>query len=362
MNTVILAPAGGRKTQTIIDKCLTGDNSKKKLIVTYTTTGQQVIKERIWENSTGEEQIEILGWYSFLLNHIIYPYSYDKYPQQVVNGFHFVEGRDPTTYRKGRKRYFDDKGKVYSTRIGKLAYDILTSSNGAWIDRLERIYDEIYFDEVQDLTGNDLDILNELLKSKIEITLVGDVRQSVYSTSRSDTKHKNYKGLKKIRWFRKMETLQLCEIEERTQTWRCNQEIISFADSVLPNELEFPPTESMNVKKSDHDGIFLVSWENLQSYLNTFKPTSYRNRIDSKILEGTVATNFGQCKGETVKRGLIYPTNPIKKFLKDSSNKLKDRSASSFYVAITRAIYSVAIVVEKPEQYNIEEWVPDVRG
>ncbi|MFL2095262.1 UvrD-helicase domain-containing protein [Marinilactibacillus psychrotolerans] len=358
INKLILAPAGGRKTQTIVDNCLLGDTSANRLIVTFTTTGQKVIQERVWKNKSNIGKLEISGWYAFLLNHIIYPYVYDKYPKQTVKGFHFVEGKNPSRYRKGSKRYFDDEGKVYSSNIGKLAHDVAVASNGAWIDRLERIYDEIYFDEVQDLAGNDLDILKMLFQSNITIICVGDVRQTIYSTNRTDTKYKNYRGLQKILWYKEMESLGLCEIEERTKTWRCNQDVIDFADSVLPKELEFPATKSMNINKTEHDGIFLISWDNLTTYINTFKPTCYRNRVDSLILEGTIATNFGQCKGETVPRVLIYPTKPIKSFLKDSTNQLKNQSASSFYVAITRAIHSVAIVVEKPNQYNIQEWVP----
>lgn len=358
MNKIILAPAGGRKTQTIVNNCLSGDTSTSRLIVTFTTTGQKVIQERFWKKKSNIGKFEISGWYAFLLNHIIYPYVYDKYPQQTVKGFHFVEGNDPSRYRRGSKRYFDNEGKVYSSSIGKLAHDVAVASNGAWIDRLERIYDEIYFDEVQDLAGNDLDILKILFQSKIRVVCVGDVRQSIYSTNRSDTKYKNYRGLKKILWYKEMESLGLCEIEERTKTWRCNQDIINFADSVLPKELEFPGTTSENLDKTVHDGVFLVSWKNLQSYIDTYKPTCYRNKVNSPILKGTVATNFGQCKGQTVSRALIYPTKPIKLFLQDSTNQLKNQSASSFYVAITRAIHSVAIVVEKPNQYNIQEWVP----
>lgn len=359
MNKAILAPAGGRKTQTIVEKCSDGDEFKKRLIITFTTTGQKVIRDRIWENKAIRGQIEILGWFSFLLQHFIHPYVYDKYPEQIVNGLHFVEGLDPTRYRKGRKRYFDDDGKVYSNHIGKLAFDIAISSNGSCVDRLERLYDEIYIDEVQDLVGNDLEILQLLFQSKIDLTTVGDVRQSVLTTSRNDTKYKNYRGLQKIFWFRKMQSLGLCDIDERKTTWRCNQEIIDFADSVLPKELEFPPTVSLNKEETGHDGIFIVTWENLPIYLEKYKPECYRNQINSKILNGTEAINFGQSKGRTVPRALIYPTGPFMKFMVDSKNTLAKQSASSFYVAITRAVYSVAIVVDKPEKYDIKEWLPE---
>jgi len=355
VNKVILAPAGGRKTQTIVDLCKMGDD-KKRLIVTFTTTGQKVIQERLWKHDCYTSNIEVSGWYAFLLNHFIYPYVYDKYPMQSVNGLHFVEGRDPTRYKSGSKRYFDSLGKVYSNNIGKLAFDIAQASEGACIERLQGIYHEIYFDEVQDLGGNDLEILQMLMESGIKIIAVGDVRQSTLKTSRTDRKNSDYNGLDKILWFRKMETKGICKIEERDVTWRCNQEIIDFADSVLPKKFEFPPTRSTQNKVTGHDGVFVVSWENVRRYIDCFSPTCYRHSVSTNTVDGGKATNFGLCKGETVSRGLIYPTGPIKSFLIDPKKQLTNKSASLFYVAITRAKYSVAIVVEEPQKYNIKEW------
>lgn len=259
MNKVIFAPAGGRKTQSIAELCNSGD-SKEKLIVTFTTTGQKVIQARLWNNKNCDSKVEVIGWYGFLLNH-------------------FVEGKDPTLHKSGVERYFDKSGGVYSNNIGKLAYDIAIASNGSCISRLQGIYDKIYFDEVQDLGGNDLEIIKLLFESNIHIFAVGDVRQSVYTTSQSDRKHKKYKGLQKIKWFRKMESKGLCQIEEKTTTWRCNQEIIDFADSVLPKDLEFPPTKSLQTIKSGHDGVFLVSLKNLPLYHDIYKPEYYRYDI-----------------------------------------------------------------------------------
>ena len=358
MNKVILAPAGGRKTQSIVELCREGEDVRKRLIVTFTTTGQKVIEERLWQNKCLSSNIEVLGWYAFLLNHFIYPYVYDLYPGQIVKGLHFIEGKDPAQRASGVRRYFDRTGRVYNTRIGKLAFDVIVASRNACIERLEGIYDEIYFDEVQDLGGNDLEILEQLFNSKIEITAVGDVRQSVLKTSRSDRKNNKYDALEKILWFRKMESRQLCVIEEIKTTWRCNQEIINFADSVLPKNLDFPPTESKQIDITGHDGVFVVSWENLKHYLDCYSPECYRYNVKSKTLNGTEVINFGFCKGRTAPRVLIYPTGPMKNFLKNPTESLADKAASLFYVAITRAMYSVAIVVEKPKEYKIDEWIP----
>ncbi len=359
MNRVIFAPAGGRKTQSIIDLCQMGVSDKRRLIVTFTTTGQNVIEQRLWNCNCTSSKVEVQGWYSFLLNNFIRPYIYDLFPGQSVSGLHFVDGEDPTLYKKGVKRYFDRTDKVYSNNIGKLAKEISLASNGACLDRLHGIYDTIYFDEVQDLVGNDLEILEMLLRTNIEIIAVGDVRQSILRTSRTDRKNNTYNGLQKIVWFRQMEAIGLCKIEEINTTWRCNQKIIDFADSVLPKDLKFPSTNSMQKMETDHDGIFVVEWSNVKDYLMKYNPEPYRHSVKSKIIDGGWAINFGLSKGKTVPRVLIYPTEPIKKFLKNQDNKLTEQSASMLYVAITRAIHSVAIVVDKPSEYSITEWKPD---
>jgi len=60
---------------------------------------------------------------------------------------------------------------------------------------------------------------------------------------------------------------------------------------------------------------------------------------------GLPAINFGASKGRTYERVLIFPTKPMLDYLARSDiSKLKDRS--KFYVAVTRAKYSVAFVTD----------------
>ncbi len=59
MNKVILAPAGGKKTQTIIDMCCEDGTPKEILILTYTTTGQKVIQDRLWKSKSVNNHIEV---------------------------------------------------------------------------------------------------------------------------------------------------------------------------------------------------------------------------------------------------------------------------------------------------------------
>lgn len=60
--------------------------------------------------------------------------------------------------------------------------------------------------------------------------------------------------------------------------------------------------------------------------------------------ENAPAINFGDAKGLTFERVLIYPTKPILAWLKDCNSKLEPKSRAKLYVAITRAMHSAAFV------------------
>ena len=355
MNRIILAPAGGRKTQRIVDACAQGEPRRRRLVITYTQTAQAILRDRLYQACAPESMPEVMGWYGFLLAHVVRPYvpCWEHWISGMpVSGLHFVEGQDPTRGKRGASYYVDPNGKAYSNRLGKLAHDIINTSNGAVIDRLERIYDEIYIDEVQDLVGNDLDIFEILIKSKIDITLVGDVRQSTLQTSASDQKHKKkYGGLKKIQWFRDMETKYRSDIklDECEETWRSSQEIIDLADSIFQPGM-FSPTRSHQKVRSDrHAGLFLVSWDDICRYVSEHCPACYRHSKSTKVPEGVSAINFRMCKGETVDHALIFPTGDMCKFLKGQQVELNDDTRVRFYIAVSRAKYSVAFAVSSAE-------------
>lgn len=76
----------------------------------------------------------------------------------------------------------DGSNQIYACELGRLARELMAATP-ALIRRLECLYDEILIDEVQDLSGYDWEIVLELLKSRIDVRMVGDVRQAVLSTN-----------------------------------------------------------------------------------------------------------------------------------------------------------------------------------
>lgn len=356
MNELTLAVAGSRKTQSIVDECIKGDGNVRRLVITYTLSGQRELEVRLRQVGLAGQMVTVMGWYSFLLQNCIGPYLPLIYPGVGLCGLNF-EG-NPGRYAKGKSRYFDISGRAYRMHLSKLACDVMAASGGAVVDRISRMYDEIYIDEVQDLTGNDLHIIEALLKcGQLKTVMVGDVRQSVFDTNPHDQALKQYRGFGMLGWFRKQESAGRLSICERTETWRSNQMIATFSDSILPETFGFPPTISMQDGRTGHDGVFTISENHVDAYIERFDPQLLRNSGATARLGDLPFLNFGKVKGLTFDRVLIYPTETIKQFIIDGL-ALSNQSACRLYVGVTRARYSVAFVLPEPQRSGLPVWVP----
>lgn len=90
--------------------------------------------------------------------------------QKKVESIFFVEGR--TQNRAPRTqvaRHYLSGDRIYSDRAADFAVRCDELTQGRVIQRLAAMYDELYIDEVQDLAGYDLDLVERLLASGIEI-------------------------------------------------------------------------------------------------------------------------------------------------------------------------------------------------
>lgn len=85
--------------------------------------------------------------------------------------------------------------------------------------------------------------------------------------------------------------------------------------------------------------------EDVADHVAAHKPAVLRHSIRHNA-RGLEATNFGASKGSTHDHVVIFPTDAIKKYLKNGDpSLLADETRSKFYVAVTRAKHSVAFVV-----------------
>jgi DNA helicase-2/ATP-dependent DNA helicase PcrA len=166
-NCAILAAAGSRKTEHIVEAALAVTDSRV-LITTYTNENQNQIVRRIQQKvGTIPSHITVMGWFSFLIAHCIKPYQRARFGDTfLVQGLNF-KGKHHKYAKKSDRHYFlDSNSDLFKDGVSDLAAVLNETTDGAVIRRLEKIYTHIFVDEVQDMAGYDLDVLDLLIKSQ----------------------------------------------------------------------------------------------------------------------------------------------------------------------------------------------------
>ena len=354
-NHLTLAVAGSGKTQGIVEYCASLPTDRRALVLTYTQANQAELRGRIAVHAGDHTGLEVMGWFTFLLRHFARPFLPFKFPGNRIRGFDF-EGR-PHQKAKGLRRFLNSNRAAYACELGRLAHELIEASGGALLRRLQCVYDEILIDEVQDLSSHDWEIIDSLLASSLDVRMVGDIRQAVLATNPRSAKNKKYAYAEAINWFRDREARGLLSITESCATWRCRPEIAAFADAIFDSSWSFPPTESRNHTASDHDGVFFVRPEHVYEYVTRFRPRCLRSTANSGKAFDLNYVNFRLAKGTECDRVLIVPTNGIVTFVQ-TGTPLAPLPAASFYVAVTRAAQSVAIVIAQPGVSALPFWEP----
>ncbi len=338
-NKVIIAAAGSGKTTYLVQETIRR-NTSRVLIVTFTNKNkEEIIKKFIQIHGYLPANVNVKTWYSFLLSDWVRPYQNSVYSEKRIESIFFRDRPASYYVRKTNIRgyYLNERSEIDKDRLSDFAIQCFEKSNGKVIKRLEEIYDCVFIDEVQDMSGYDLDIFHIFFCSRINMVLVGDIRQATYSTTNS-SKNKKYRGINIIDYFREQEKRKRCHIDYIYINHRCNQAICDFSDNLFAN---LPSTKSMNTKITDHDGLFIINPEEVSDYIEKYNPQVLRYDSRTKIVR---AINFGESKGLTFDRVLIKPTKKMEHYLKTGEMFLDDITLAKFYVAVTRARYSVGFI------------------
>ena len=194
-NHVVIASAGGRKTTFVVEEALKHPD-KKILITTYTRENLDQITSYIIERKGCiPSNISVLSLFTFLLREGVWPYQNHVLSTRRVKSLDFNTATVPIV-RGGRSNpnWFLNSGNyIYKDRVSEFVCECNTKCGWLVISRLEKIYDVIYIDEMQDLVGWDQELVELIMQSSIVTNLVGDPRQATYGTNQS-SKNKSQKG------------------------------------------------------------------------------------------------------------------------------------------------------------------------
>ncbi|SCY42073.1 MULTISPECIES: hypothetical protein [unclassified Lysinibacillus] len=323
-NRILNAVAGSGKTSYIIEQL---NDSKRSLIITYTNANQENLKEKVI-NKFGffPPNICVYGYFEFLFKFIIKPLC--PYTVKEICFENPENFRNPNPFTK-------DKYMIYSNRMAKYILDDLSD----YKQRIDRYFDEVFIDEMQDLSSDDFKWMLSLADLKIPVTLVGDFYQSTFASSRRGNHLKDL--YKDFALYKKISEDAGFYFDTSTliTSHRCTITICNFIKQKLGIDIE-----SANGKISE---IRLIrdSEEIIQILEN--------NKIKKLFYQGSKkynvnGDNWGNSKGMTFNDVcIVLNDTTFKKYNKNELNDLAPQTKSKFYVACTRSSGDLWFIKEK---------------
>ena len=341
----MVAAAGSGKTSYLVRDALQhpGDTV---LITTYTEANEAEIRKKVIATcGCVPSNVRIQTWFSFLIQHGVKPFQGGMI-EADVNGLLLVNTMSARGVGEGtpEQYYLSPNRRIYSDKLAKLVIRCNQKSGGKVFDRMSRVFSQIFIDEVQDLAGYDLDVLKELFVSRARVLLVGDPRQVTYLTH-NEPRLKKYADGKICEFVAEQCRPLHVQVDDSTLSCshRSHRLICELSDQLYPAMRATASTQSV---VTSHDGVFLVGKKHVGGYLSQLQPTQLRPDRRVKVDSAFPVYNFGESKGLSFDRVLIYPTKDMLGWVFDRQTKLATMTRAKLYVALTRARHSVALVWE----------------
>ena len=168
---LILAVAGSGKTTYIVDQLT---EVSRALVITYTNNNLAHLRNAI-ANKFGEipRGIKLMTYFNF-----VYSFCYKPHLalQKRMRGINF--DRKPSRFATGDDQFITAGRQFYHHRIAKYfdKQGILSSIKS----RIEKFYDAVYIDEIQDFGGNDFNLLPTIASANVSSPFFGQVKSRIF--------------------------------------------------------------------------------------------------------------------------------------------------------------------------------------
>lgn len=333
---VVFAVAGSGKTSSIIDLL---DNDSRCLIVTYTDNNTRHLKNRVIEKfGSIPNGIRIYSYFTFLYTFCFRPICGYKLNSKGIN-FNFPLPQYSKRFKKNETGHYIDKAdRLYANRIAKflIEFDVVSDV----IKRIEKFFDFVCFDEVQDFAANDFNLLCSLSNTNVNLRLVGDFYQHTFDTSRDGNTQNSLHDCFD-RYCSKLEKSGFTvDLTSLSNSYRCSPSVCSFVSDNLGIAILSHRIDEVDVRNlSDENEINEVFKNDSIVKLFYQKSTSYAGNT----------YNWGNTKGLDHFQDVCVVLNPttLKAFDNGELDKLNPTTKNKLYVACTRAKGNLYFVPEK---------------
>lgn len=328
---VVFAVAGSGKTSLILSNL---NLVKRALLVTYTVNNVENLREGIIRKfGYFPANIKLLSYFNFLYGFCFRPFLGFKLETRGINW-----KPNPNQYAKDDVRYLDANKRVYSNRIAKLLEkkDVINDVN----NRISKYFDDVYFDEIQDLAGHDFNFLKNIVLAKVNILFVGDFYQHTFDTSRDGivnvSLHNEYSAYGKL--FTKMGLT--VDTGSLIKSHRCSPTICRFIAEKIGIQ--------MGSHRMDETSVEIV--EDVNEALNIYHNADIVKLFynDQRKYE-CFSKNWGECKGEDRYQDVCVVLNK-KSWECLKNDKLRSLPASTknkLYVACSRTKGTLYLLKEE---------------
>lgn len=326
---VINAVAGSGKTSKIVSQL---DEIDNVALITYTRANEASLRNKIIEKfGFIPQNLHVYSYFSFLYRVCFLPITITD-----NKGICFDT---PSHYCTN---HFTNDGRIYSNRLALFLNELKQKE---FLSRLNKYFDRIYIDEMQDFGSDDFDFLINLAKLDIRVTLVGDFYQRTFMTSQRGNKNK---ALMKdfTRYIGKLESAGY-EIDDKslTECYRCSMNVCDFVSKNLGINI-FSKKANTIVSRIDSEEEIETILQN-----NEIMKLFYQNHSKYRLR----SNNWGLSKGEEYKHVCVVLNNTTAKVFNNSLlHEMAPTSLCKFYVACTRTLGDLYFIDEKkiPDYYK----------
>lgn len=327
---LILAVAGAGKTTYLIKKI---NEIEKFVIVTYTINNYNSIRDAIIDKfGYIPKNVKIYTYFTFLYNFCYRPFERNINSKGLIYGKIFEKKAKSSQL----SYYINQKSKkVYAARLSKLCNDNIIEKV---IQRIEKYFQYLYIDEIQDFAAHDFNFIRSLENCNIDILYVGDYYQHTFDTSRDGNTNKNIFN-SYTQYINKLSNnILLLDEKSLIKSRRCTKTICDFIRDKIGIEIySYEDRESVikEVKEKDKIEEIMRNDEIVKLF--------YKN--SSRYIGNT--DNWGDCKGKTYKNVcVILNKHSYELFKEDKLNELAPISKNKFYVACTRTRNNLFFISE----------------
>jgi DNA helicase II / ATP-dependent DNA helicase PcrA len=230
--------------------------------------------------------------------------------------------------RTNPRFYIDSQRRLYHNRLSKLL-DI-TGNIPLVVARLERYFDCLFIDEIQDLAGHDFNFLAAVASGDLDMLFVGDFYQHTFDTSRDGNVNQNLHA-DYDRYKERLCRIGLTVDETSLQrSYRCTPEICAFVTDQLGIEMHSHRNDS-SVVNMVSDGAEAVRMIEDNQTVKLFYKEHYKH--------GCYSRNWGDSKGEDQYEDVCVVLNQTacETLQRGCLRQLAPQSRNKLYVACTRA-------------------------